>query len=135
MSTITIPDNTNTSPDALVVGGQDTSNGAIGLGEAVLGSSPANHFVGIAGYNISRPSGATGNISGLTVAVAPRAAGVINGLGYYQMTWRNNSTYPGGSIRSVLPDDTGTTFLCCGRIKCVAACQRLKRGHVDRQCR
>lgn len=114
VSTVMIPDNTTVDPHALVCGGQDTSSGAVGLGEAVLGSSPNNHFLGVGGYNISRPTGFTNNISGLTVAVAPRAAGVVNGLGYYQMTWRNNTSYPGGSIRSVVPDNTGSSFYTVG---------------------
>src|SRR5262249_4315204 len=113
-STVTLPDNTNVNSGALVVGGADTSSGAVGLGEGVLGSSPDNHYLGVGGYNISRPSGASGSINSLAVSVAPRAAGVINGLGYYQMTWRNNSSYPAGSIRSVVPDNTGASFYTVG---------------------
>jgi hypothetical protein len=92
VSTVTLADDTNASPDALVVAGADTSNGAAGLGEAVLGASPDNHYLGIGGYNISRPANATGSLGTLSVSAAPRAAVVINGLGYPQMTWRNDSS-------------------------------------------
>jgi len=111
LSSIMIPDNTNSNTSALIVNGQDGSGGAVGLSESVLGVSPNDRFLGFGGYNVSRPYSGTLNTD--TAALAPRCAGTINGLGYYNLAWRS-TTASSTSQRSALPDNTGTNFWTTG---------------------
>ena len=116
VSSVMIPDDTSVNSGALIVAGQDNTGGAAGLGEAVLTTSPNNTFISLAGYNVTRPyaniSGTT--ISGDNASIEPRGIGLVNGLGYYQLRLRINSSAITGSLRSAYTDDTGTNFWLVG---------------------
>ncbi len=104
-----IPNNLASNSQALIVDGQDTTSGAVGLIESVLGVSPNNRYLGFGGYNVTWPY--TSNaLDAATSANAPRCGGVINGLGYYAMTWRSTNAFNGSPIRGCMPDSTGNNF-------------------------